>query len=103
MKMGTIASPWRYEAAAGETIRPDNQRRTAILRYASWAAVFPISLVLRLPFDSGPFDQSWDRRDGPIPALAAAVVLTPRRGIVTYLHLVVGFGPCRWISRGIAS
>src|SRR5207302_5770473 len=46
-------------------IRPDNQRRTTILRYASWATVLPISLVVRLPFDSGPFDQSWDRRDGP--------------------------------------
>ena len=34
-----------------ETIRPDNQQRTTILRYASWAAVFPISLVVRLPFD----------------------------------------------------
>jgi len=43
---------WRYDAAAGETIRPDNQRRTTILRYASWAAVFPISLVVRLHFDS---------------------------------------------------
>ncbi len=66
MKMGTIVSPWRYDAAAAETIRPDNQRRTTILRYASWAAVFPISLVVRLPFDSGPFDQSRDRRHGPI-------------------------------------
>ena len=66
MKMGTTASPWRYDAAAAETIRPDNQRRTTILRYASWAAVFPISLVVRLPFDCGPFDQSRDRRDGPI-------------------------------------
>jgi hypothetical protein len=65
MKMGTTASPWRYDAAADETIRPDNQRRTAILRYALWATVFPISLVVRLPFDSGPFDQSRDRRDGP--------------------------------------
>jgi hypothetical protein len=37
MKMGTIASPWRYDATAAETIRPDNQRRTTILRYASWA------------------------------------------------------------------
>jgi hypothetical protein len=52
MKLGTTASPWRYDEAAAETIRPDNQRRTTILRYASWAAVFPISLVVRLPFDS---------------------------------------------------
>ena len=36
MKMGTIASPWRYEVAAADAIRPDHQRRTAILRYASW-------------------------------------------------------------------
>jgi len=45
MKMGTIASRWRYDGAAAETIRPDNERRTTILRYASWAVVFPISLV----------------------------------------------------------
>jgi len=71
MKMGTIFSPWRYDAAAGETIQPDWQRRTTILRYASWAAAFPISLVVRLPFDSGPFDRSRDRRDGPNPDLLA--------------------------------
>src|SRR6266849_5704632 len=37
-------------AAAAEAIRPDNLRRTAILRYASWAAVFRMSRVVRLPF-----------------------------------------------------
>jgi hypothetical protein len=34
---GTIASPWRYDAAAADAIRLDNLRRTAVLRYASWA------------------------------------------------------------------
>jgi hypothetical protein len=62
--MGNIASPWRYDSAAAKTILPDNQRRTTILRYAQWAAVFPISLMVRLPFGSGPFDQSRDRRNG---------------------------------------
>jgi hypothetical protein len=38
MKMGTIVSPWRYDAAAGDAIRPDNPRPAAILRYASWLA-----------------------------------------------------------------
>ncbi len=55
MKMGTTASPWRYEVAAADAIRPDNRRRTAILRYASWAAVFPISWVVRLLSGSGHF------------------------------------------------
>jgi hypothetical protein len=32
MKMGTIASLRRYDVAAAEAIRPDNLRRTAILR-----------------------------------------------------------------------
>jgi hypothetical protein len=41
--MGTIASPWHYDAVACHAIRPDNQRRTAILRYASWALFLPIS------------------------------------------------------------
>jgi hypothetical protein len=31
MKMGTIVSPWRHDAAAADAIRSDNQRRTAIL------------------------------------------------------------------------
>jgi hypothetical protein len=70
MKMGTIVSLWRYDAAAAEAIRPDNQRRTAILRYASWAAVFPISRVVRLSFDYGHFDQSREGRDGHKPTLA---------------------------------
>jgi hypothetical protein len=34
MKMGTIVSPWRYDVATAEAIRPDNLRRTAILCYA---------------------------------------------------------------------
>src|SRR6516165_12799628 len=33
--MGTTASPWRYDTAAAQAIRPDNVRRTAILHYAS--------------------------------------------------------------------
>ncbi len=64
MKMGTIASPWRYDAVALHAIQPDNLRRTAILRYASRAAVFPISRVIRLPVDGGPFDQSREWRMG---------------------------------------
>jgi hypothetical protein len=39
MKMGTIASLSCYDAVADQAIRPVNLRRTAILRYASWAAV----------------------------------------------------------------
>ena len=31
MKMGTIASPWRYDAAASDAIRSDNKRRTSML------------------------------------------------------------------------
>ncbi len=42
MKMGTTLSPWRYDVVAADTIRPDTQRRTTILHYASWANVFPI-------------------------------------------------------------
>jgi hypothetical protein len=45
---------------------------------ASWAAVFPFRRVVRLPFDSGPFDQSRDRRDVPKPDVAAVIRL---RGI----------------------
>ena len=55
MKMGTTASPWHYDVAAADAIRPDNQRRTAILRYASWAAVFPFSQVVRFTLRPRPF------------------------------------------------
>jgi len=43
MKMGTIASPWRYDAIADYALQPTNLRWPAIFRYVSWAAVFPIS------------------------------------------------------------
>jgi hypothetical protein len=43
MKMGTIRSLCPYDAAARDALQSANLRRPAILRYASWAAVFPIS------------------------------------------------------------
>jgi hypothetical protein len=43
MKMGTIASRWRYEAIADYALQAINLRWLAIFRYASSAAVFPIS------------------------------------------------------------
>jgi hypothetical protein len=42
MKMGTTCSPWRYDAAANQALQSANLRRLEILRYATWAAVFPI-------------------------------------------------------------
>jgi hypothetical protein len=48
MKMGTIRSLWRYDAAAGCALRPHNPGCPAIFRYASWAAVFPISQAVTL-------------------------------------------------------
>jgi hypothetical protein len=38
MKMGTIASPWRYDAAARPALQSANLRRPAILHYALWTA-----------------------------------------------------------------
>jgi len=37
--MGTIASPWRYDAAARHALEPVNPRRPAILRRALLAGV----------------------------------------------------------------
>jgi hypothetical protein len=37
--MGTIAAPWRYDAAARHALQSANVRRPAILRYATRAAV----------------------------------------------------------------
>ena len=72
MKMGTTPSPWRYDAAPDQTLQSANPRRPAILRYASWAGVFPISQRSLLTFDSGRADQSRDRRDGPIGDIAVS-------------------------------
>jgi hypothetical protein len=52
MKMGTIRSPCSYEAAARHARQSANLRGPAILHYPSCAAVFPISQVVRLPFDA---------------------------------------------------
>ena len=43
MKMGTILSPWHYDAAARCALQSVNLRRPATLRYALRADVFPIS------------------------------------------------------------
>ena len=72
MKMGTIASPCPYDAVARHALQSVNLRRPAILHYTSWAAVFPISQEVRLALDSGPFDRSRKRRDGPKPEVAIA-------------------------------
>jgi hypothetical protein len=43
--MGTIASPWRYDAVARRALQPHNPGCPAIFRYASWAnaaSAFPI-------------------------------------------------------------
>jgi hypothetical protein len=57
MKMGTIASPWRYDATACSALKSASPRWFAILSYGSRAAVFPTSRIVRLPFDSGLLDQ----------------------------------------------
>src|SRR5450631_3927027 len=56
MKMGTTRSPSRYDGAARHALYWANLRRYAIPRYASRAAVFPMSRVIG--FDSGLLNQS---------------------------------------------
>ena len=53
MKMGTIPSPFLYDAGACDALQSVNLRRPAILHYALWAVVFPISQDGRLPIGSG--------------------------------------------------
>ena len=43
IKTGTARPPWRYDAAIPHALQSANQRRPAILHYASSAAVSPIS------------------------------------------------------------
>jgi hypothetical protein len=69
MKMGTIASPWSYDAEARHALQSANLRPTAILHYDSSAAVLPISQGGPVTPDSGPHHRSRDRRDGPLPDL----------------------------------
>jgi hypothetical protein len=51
MKMGTTRSPFPYDDATRHALQSVNLRRTAILHYASGAAVFPISQAM--PINSG--------------------------------------------------
>jgi hypothetical protein len=62
MKMGTIRSPCPYDAATRHALQSVNLRRPAILHYASWTAVFPISQGGPVTPDSGPHDRPRDRR-----------------------------------------
>jgi len=66
MKMGNTRSPWRYDAATRHTLQSVNLRRPAILRYASRAAVLPIS------------------QGGPVTASIAALSINP--GIDVMCH-----------------
>jgi len=67
----TFTSYWT--TADADATRPDNQRRTAILHYTSWAAVFPISGLSGYLFGCGHFDQSRERRDGPSSGRSATL------------------------------
>jgi len=46
---------------------PHNLRWSAILRYASWAVVFPIPQDRPVTLRSSPLNQCQDRREGPKP------------------------------------
>src|SRR5689334_1747835 len=66
-KMGTIVSPWRYDAVARHSPQSANLRRPAILHCAPQLAVLPISPVGRYPSMAlTPFDL-------PEPALRNAL------------------------------
>jgi len=41
MKMGTIVSPWRYDAAAGDALKLAGLRSSAIPHYAFWIPKMP--------------------------------------------------------------
>jgi hypothetical protein len=78
MKMGTTLSPCPYDAATRRALQSANLRRPAILRYASRAAVFPISEVVRLPIYSGPSGSIPGRRDVPVADNAWIALRVPR-------------------------
>ncbi|MEN3379334.1 MAG: hypothetical protein V7604_4689 [Hyphomicrobiales bacterium] len=53
MNMGTTAPPWRFDAAIRHSLQLASPRRPTILRYASSAAVFPISQEGPVSFNRG--------------------------------------------------
>jgi len=68
MKMGTTASPWRYDAAARHALQSAKLRLPATLHYASWAAAFMVSEGGPGTLHSGRtavLTYPVDRRDGP--------------------------------------
>jgi hypothetical protein len=97
MKMGTIASPCRYDAATADTIRLENRRHTAIPRYASRAAALPTSSVVRSPSDCGHFSQFQERCDGPASCAAAksdlSMISSARRSWVGAISMVRSMTP----------
>jgi hypothetical protein len=57
MKMGTITSPWRYDAIVDHTLEPTYLRWLAILRYAPWTVIVrvrPIQSKASSGVPSGP-------------------------------------------------
>jgi len=46
MKMGNIASPWRYDAALGDALQSASLRLGAILHYARHTAVLQMLELL---------------------------------------------------------
>jgi len=61
MKMGTIASPWRYDVEPCRALQSATLRPPAISRYAFVVAFFRISQRGPVAFDSG----HRDRHDAP--------------------------------------
>ncbi len=61
MKMGTIASPWRYDAIAGDTLQLASLGCSAIQHYASWIPIWVVrfSSIAEIP------SSLRDRREGP--------------------------------------
>ena len=60
MKMGTIASPWRYDAGACRMLRPERLRLPAISRHASRVKVFRCRERVRVPsLDSRRAEPPW--------------------------------------------
>jgi hypothetical protein len=77
MKMGTIPSPWRYDAAAHHALQSANMRRPAILHYAQRTAVFPTSQGgLRFPLGN------------PVSRYARTRLFFPRQGLRDGTHAV---------------
>jgi hypothetical protein len=79
MKVGTTASPWRYDGGTDQAMRPDSLRWPAILRYASWRSSSNFAGLPVAASTNGNSERFRDWRGGPKQTDVAKLAATAGR------------------------